>query len=50
MSAHIIAGPNDDLLDIMLRSRAGPYPGLGAGPGDGDGVEDHLPGDEQWWT
>ncbi len=50
MSAHIIGRPNDDLLDIMLGHGVDPEQTLirGSEPDreDGDGVEDHLPGDE----
>jgi len=50
MSAHIIGRPNDDLLDIMLGHGADPEQafirGSEEGREEGDGLEDHLPGDE----
>ena len=50
MSAHIIGRPNDDLLDVMLGHGADPEQALirGSEQGreEGDGLQDHLPGDE----
>ena len=50
MSAHIIGRPDDDLLDIMLGHGADPEQALirssQQGREEGDGVEDHVPGDE----
>ena len=50
MSAHIIGRPTDDLLDIMLGHGADPEQafirGLEQGREEGEGLEDHLPGDE----
>ena len=50
MSAHIIGRPNDDFLDIILGDGADPEQALIHGSEqdweEGDGVEDHVPGDE----
>ena len=50
MSAHIIGRPTDDLLDVMLGHGADPEQawirGSEQGREEGDGLEDHLPGDE----
>lgn len=50
MSAHIIGRPNDDLLDLILGHGADPEQAFIGGseqdPEEGDGVDDHLLGDE----
>ena len=50
MSAHIIGRPNDDLLDLMHGHGVDPEQAIIRGADQrrekGDGLEDHLPGDE----
>ena len=46
MSAHIIGRPDDDLLDIILGPGADPEQAFIGSSEEGDGVEDHLRGDE----
>ena len=46
MSGHIIARPDDDLLDIMLGRSADPEQAVISGSEQGEGVDDHSPAGE----